>query len=652
MADRDRQHKPPEGVGIEIIVEPDVVPKGTINVRGLDAPHGAKPPLRRIEADGRVFMIDAPTAPTVVAPTVVAKVETKVETPVEPAEPLGLKLRKKSLHSDEAMPPRPASAEHSASGRISRDSFPADDYETAQISGGFGSALWTLLKVTAVLAFFTLATVFTALKWSGFGTSPVAVLPPGNNVPLKKPDKSDVAPVPTQAETAKIDSNDTVAPPVSTTEPEVARSDENPKVTANLGHEPEYDWKAVEQLRREAVDLDRKGKYEEAIAKLDEILAKRPKDGDAHFRRALITHKKGDLDGAIKGYEIAAELASAGDARALNNLGLALEQRNKPGDLAAAKAAYKRGLDRDHEDPNILTNTGRLEEDQDPKSALQRYEQALDRQADHPQARYHRAALLALRLDRIDEGKKELEKLLDSPVRGQALDALGEVAIREGRYAEAEKYLRDALKSGSLDARLYLGVALWAQEKAQPAADELKTYLEKNPRSSDGWKTLGAVLVRLDQLQDAKQAYEKAIAINDKDADTLYNYALCAERFGNFLFAIQEYERVVQLDPNQWKALQNLGRLYRNAGREEKALEYFKRAIVIRPNEAELYLHEANSLVALKKDAEARYALEKFVKLAPPTDPRVAQARRAIDSQGPLRPANVGALGGDKPNKG
>ncbi len=257
-------------------------------------------------------------------------------------------------------------------------------------------------------------------------------------------------------------------------------------------------------------------------------------------------------------------------------------------------------------------------------------------------------------MDRIDEGRKELEKLLDSPaVRPQALDALGEIAIREGRYADAEKYLRDALKSGSLDARLYLGVALWAQEKAQPAADELKTYLEKNPRSSDGWKTLGAVLVRLDQLQDAKQAYEKAIAINDKDADTLYNYALCAERFGNFLFAIQEYERVVQLDPNQWKALQNLGRLYRNAGREEKALEYFKRAIAIRPAEPELYLHEANSLVALHKDGEARYALEKFVKLAPPTDLRVPQARRAIDSQGPLRPATAGAQTGapqgDKP---
>jgi tetratricopeptide (TPR) repeat protein len=351
-----------------------------------------------------------------------------------------------------------------------------------------------------------------------------------------------------------------------------------------------------------------------------------------------VIHKKGDLKAAIKAYEVASELASARDARALNNLGLALEQL---GDLASARAAYKRGLARDPEDPNVLTNMGRLEEDQDPASALERYRQALDRDSQHPQARYHYAALLALRMDRIAEGRKELETLVaaGSPVRAQALDALGEIAIREGRYVDAEKNLRDALKSGSVDARLYLGVALWAQEKAQPAADELRAYLEKNPRSADGWKTLGAVLVRLDQLQEAKQAYEKAIAINDKDADTLYNYALCAERFGNFLFAIQEYERVVQIDPAQWKALQNLGRLYRNAGREEKALEYFDRAIKVRSNEAELYLHRANSLVALHRDAEARSALEQFVKFAPPNDPRVPQARRAIDSQGPLKPA-------------
>src|SRR5581483_2554686 len=137
-----------ESVGLEIVVEPDVVPKGTIDLRRLDAPPGAKPPLRRIEPDGRVFVIEEAPAPVAAVAVAPAPAPAPADLPVE-EEPLGVKLRKKSLHSDTAMPPRPASAETTSSGRLAREPLPADDYETNVISGGFGSALWSLVKVTA-----------------------------------------------------------------------------------------------------------------------------------------------------------------------------------------------------------------------------------------------------------------------------------------------------------------------------------------------------------------------------------------------------------------------------------------------------------------------------------------------------------------------
>src|SRR5579872_7347576 len=154
-----------EVVGIEIIVEPDVVPKGTVDLRSLDAPPGTKPPLRRIEPDGRVYLIerDGGATTTIAAPVVAPPPPAVPVTPAVEEEPLGVKLRKK-IHSDTAMPPRPASAETSASGRHEGQALPQDDYETT-ISGGFGSSLWSLVKVTAILAFFTLATVFAFFRW-------------------------------------------------------------------------------------------------------------------------------------------------------------------------------------------------------------------------------------------------------------------------------------------------------------------------------------------------------------------------------------------------------------------------------------------------------------------------------------------------------
>jgi tetratricopeptide (TPR) repeat protein len=658
-----------EVVGIEIIVEPDVVPKGTVDLRSLDAPPGTMPPLRRIEPDGRVYLIerDGGATTTIAAPVVAPPPPAVV--PVTPAveeEPLGVKLRKK-IHSDTAMPPRPASAETSASGRHEGQAMPQDDYETT-ISGGFGSSLWSLVKVTAILAFFTLATVLAFLKWNDllpWGTQ--ASVPPVKIAAAdpKKPDppkvetpKPDPAPVPSAVPTtpppeiAKVATNSVVGQlalvPEGDAKPLAEKTPDAPKVGIDIGQDNDYDLHRVEQLRADAVRLDREGKYDEALAKLDEILKLNPHDGDALFRRALNFHKRGDLKGAVKAYD--ASIAQSQDIRAYNNLGLCQEAL---GDLAAARASYKRGLERNPEDPNVLTNLGRLEEDEDPKTALARYEAALERKSDHVHARYHRAALLALRMDRAAEAKPELEKLVgdDSPVRAEALDALGKVAIKEGRFADAEKNLRDAIKARpALDeAHLYLGVALWQQGNARGAEDELRGYLEKNPRSAEGWKTLGAVYVKLDQLQEAKKSYEAALRIDDKDPDTHYDYALCAERFGNFLFAIGEYENVVKIQPNQWKALTNLGRLYRNAGRYDDALKYFERAIALRPNEPDLQLHKANVLIQLKRDQDARTALQEFVRLAPTSDPRVAQVNQVLGTAGPLRPANTTTTQGEKP---
>src|SRR5579883_198888 len=528
-----------EVVGIEIIVEPDVVPKGTVDLRSLDAPPGTKPPLRRVEPDGRVYLIerDGGATTTIAAPVVASPpaVVAPVVTPAVEEEPLGVKLRKK-IHSDTAMPPRPASAETSASGRHEGQALPQDDYETT-ISGGFGSSLWSLVKVTAILAFFTLATVLAFLKWNDllpWGTQ--ASVPPVKiaTTDPKKPDppkvetpKPDPAPVPSAvpttppAEIAKVATDSaaghSLLVPEGDAKPLIAekpadKTPDAPKVGIDFGQDNDYDLHKIEQLRADAVRLDREGKYDEALAKLDEILKLNPHDGDALFRRALNFHKRGDLKGAVKAYETATTYAQARDVRAYNNLGLCEEAL---GDLVAARTAYKRGLEREPEDPNVLTNLGRLEEDQDPKTALGRYEAALERDARHVHARYHRAALLALRMDRVAEAKPELEKLIaeDSPVRAEALDALGKVAIKEGRFADAEKSLRDAIKARpSLDeAHLYLGVALWQQGNAQAAVDELRGYLEKNPRSAEGWKQLGAVYVKLDQLQEAKKAYEAAL---------------------------------------------------------------------------------------------------------------------------------------------
>jgi tetratricopeptide (TPR) repeat protein len=232
-----------------------------------------------------------------------------------------------------------------------------------------------------------------------------------------------------------------------------------------------------------------------------------------------------------------------------------------------------------------------------------------------------------------------------------ALDALGRVSLAEGKPAEAEAYHRMALaqRPAFLDARLNLAIALLKKDDAASAERELREVIKARPRDAKAWTTLGTALVRLERLVEAKASYERALDIDDKDATAHYDYALCAERFGNFIYAIQEYESTIKLEPSHWKALANLSRLYRESGRGPKALEFIDRAIAIRPDVADLHLHRANTLAALRRDQDARLSLEMFVKLATPGDPRLPAAKRAIDEGLPAPSPGSGRVESPKP---
>ncbi|RME74988.1 MAG: tetratricopeptide repeat protein, partial [Planctomycetota bacterium] len=113
-------------------------------------------------------------------------------------------------------------------------------------------------------------------------------------------------------------------------------------------------------------------------------------------------------------------------------------------------------------------------------------------------------------------------------------------------------------------------------------------------------------------------------------ADLRYNYALLAERFGDYLFAIDEYERVLEIDPRHARTLNNLGRIYLRAQEPRKALEHLDRCVAIDPQLAEAHLNRALALLALDRPAEAASALRRALERLPEGDPDRAAAQRLL----------------------
>jgi tetratricopeptide (TPR) repeat protein len=179
--------------------------------------------------------------------------------------------------------------------------------------------------------------------------------------------------------------------------------------------------------------LERAGRREESLAALRRAVAIDPHapGANASLGRALLA--SGDAAGARDAFERAVA-ARPGDPELLNNLGLAL---NTLGHAEAAIARYREALARRPAFAEARLNCGHaLRDAGDLRAAAAMYAQAL---ADRPgflEAMLARAGA-ALDLGDLAAAREGYEQVLAST--GESADArygLGQVALREGRYAE------------------------------------------------------------------------------------------------------------------------------------------------------------------------------------------------------------------------
>lgn len=140
-----------------------------------------------------------------------------------------------------------------------------------------------------------------------------------------------------------------------------------------------------------------------------------------------------------------------------------------------------------------------------------------------------------------------------APVRARSHFAIANILNDRGIYEEA---LRHAKEATDIDP----GDAFAWQERAKSLtrlgqAKEAIAAAKEAIRLSDGKYgymhfTLGAALFDAHDFRAARQSFEKAAELDQKDAAAPYNVALCLERLGFSRDATSWYEEVLRRDPN------------------------------------------------------------------------------------------------------
>ena len=110
---------------------------------------------------------------------------------------------------------------------------------------------------------------------------------------------------------------------------------------------------------------------------------------------------------------------------------------------------------------------------------------------------------------------------------------------------------------------------------------------------------MGSALQDQGKLEEAIEAYKKAIAIKPDHAEAHNNMGNALRDQGKLEEAIEAYKKAIAYKPNHADAYNNMGATLQDQGKLEEAIEAYKKAIAIKPDQAEAYNNMGNALTGM-----------------------------------------------------
>lgn len=541
---------------LEIIIEPDVVPRGTVDLRALDAPPGARPPAVRIDASGRVLplglssQVDLRTSeerarqpaeeppPTTVTsasfdPVLAATPDPEPDpdaVAVAAAVPLpsGAELAELDAAANRPIPPRPAAALAGGEREPVTSGAPADELEFDTLGGTRLGTAWEVSRLLLWLLFCTASVVLLAL-WLGDR-------PPWREAEVASGDEVEIAPAP-----------ESFQPPA-----------ELPTDVAVVPTGPEQPAGAPEELLPEEVTPEEL--VPEEAAELPELEEVSPELADA------------DVDPE--------EEATPTPEDALASLRVIAEQVETGAEVEVA------------EDAQLVARIAALRA----------------RAAE---------ALAAGETERATAALEELLGLLPDDPDG--LFQMGVVLETAERYGDAEGYYARTTEIAPADPRGWNNLALMQLRRGAAAEGKasLERGLAAAPGDPNVLTNLANLMVDATPSQ-AHPLYDKALAGDPGHVPARLGRARARERLGDGLGAHEDYTQLTSAKSALVRADAHggLGRLARSEGRLDAAVVEFEASIAA-ADRPEVRVNLGSALLALGRTTEAVPHLEQAVRAMP-----------------------------------
>jgi superkiller protein 3 len=213
----------------------------------------------------------------------------------------------------------------------------------------------------------------------------------------------------------------------------------------------------------------------------------------------------------------------------------------------------------------------------------------------------------------------------------QDLSQQGVQAMRESRFADAERIYREMLKSLPGDPRVHLnlGLALHSAGKYKQAIQEFDLFLKANPQPGPTYLLAGVARLKLDRACDAIPLLEKARQWQ-ASAQVLMELGDAYHGCKRFTDAAVAYRKAAQLTPGDVRLTRAAARSFWQAREYPDARPLYAAIESRHSNDAD-FLYEYGDTLARIEGPEAGLSyLERAVKAAPSLAPAHGALGRAL----------------------
>lgn len=217
-------------------------------------------------------------------------------------------------------------------------------------------------------------------------------------------------------------------------------------------------------------------------------------------------------------------------------------------------------------------------------------------------------------LGRIEEGTALLEQTLETTVAIPAYQAYfkAEAAWYLQRSSKEQgRLLQEAANLAPNDPFLQRGIGVWQlmSGKVWSAVRTFDKVLALDHNDADTLRCMGIAHSRLDRDRKAIRFYQAALAINPNDGDALRQIGVSWSKLGEDHEALDWFRRALVVNEQDYDAMRQLGISLAMLNDLDGAMEWLRLAQAVNPQDYETRL---NMALVLKKQRGEETWLERF----------------------------------------